>query len=400
MAPAADDVPELFSPDFYQCPYATQAKLRDEDPVHRMSMPDGTTMWVVTRHEDVRTVFTDPRLRRNLPKYMAEFHGIEEEEGDSIGYHIGHADEPDHSRLRKLVAVAFNQYDLQRLRPVVAGLTRKFLDDMEGQTEVDLIEKLAWPMPISVSCEMFGQSEDEREVFVHWAKAMGGMGSGEPDEFRLASQAVYDRLRELYHERMKDPRDDMLTAFLDARYEGDRFSEDEFVSTAWVLLFAGMETSVSLIGNSIATLLDHLDQMELLRKDRSLLTDAVEEFLRFIGPVNMHVPRIAVEPLEIGGQKIDVGDLVQPSLAAANRDPRRFENPDTFDITRVARGHTAFAHGTVFCLGAPIARMEAEIVVDQVLDRFPNMRLAIPAEELPWRPAPDMRRLLRLPVLL
>jgi cytochrome P450 len=308
------------------------------------------------------------------------------------------ADPPDHTRLRRLVSGAFTARRIEELRPRIDEITDDLLDAMSGRERVDLIDAFAFPLPIQVICELLGVPAADRDSFRSWSNIIVS-GTASRDRLPGAMQAMASYIRGLLADRRAHGGDDLLTALIDVRDHEDRLSEDELSSMVFLLLIAGHETTVNLIGNGTLLLLSRRERWEQLRAGPALLPSAIEEFLRYEGPVETATFRVAAEDLEIGGQAISAGDPVLVVLLSANRDDDRFPAPDDLRLDRAQNPHLAFGHGIHYCLGAPLARLEAQVAFRKLLSRYPDLRLAVPEEELIWRPGVLLRGLEGLPVI-
>ncbi len=266
--------------------------------------------------------------------------------------------------------------------------------------EMELVEDFAFPLPITVIAELLGIPAEDRDRFRAWSDAIvtPALSPAELETFVGQMDDFVSYLRDLFEQRRVEPREDLVSALLQAEEAGDTLSEQELFSTVVLLIVAGHETTVSLIGNAVLTLLQHPDQLERLRSDPTLLTQAVEELLRYEGPVERALTRWASADVELGGHTIGRGELVIAILGAANRDHARFADADTLDFEREDNKHVAFGRGSHYCLGAPLARLEAEVALTTLLLRLPGLRLRIEPDELTWRPAPLFRSLVALPV--
>ena len=386
---------EYLGADYFQDPYSVHARLRAQRPVSRVIMPGGTPVWLVTGYAEARAMLADPRLRKRPPGWHPQPDLI----FAALDVHMLNSDPPDHERLRRLVNKAFTARRVERLRPRITAITTELLDDMSTRPEVDLLASFAFPLPITVICELLGVPVADRDDFRTWsATAVSDTASLELS--RAHASALIHYFTALLAAKRHEPADDLLSALISARDEGDRLSENELVAMAFLLLVAGHETTVNLIGNGVLALLLNRAELARLRADPSLTGGAVEELLRYVNPVNNATFRFAAEPVEIGGVHIRRGDLVLVALSSANRDPSRFGALDRLDLGRDASGHLAFGHGIHYCLGAPLARLEAEIAFSHLLARFGSMRLAVPAESLRWRPSILIHGLESLPVRL
>jgi cytochrome P450 len=305
-------------------------------------------------------------------------------------------DPPDHTRLRKLVNRAFTARTVSRLRPRIVEITDGLLEELARAGEADLLEAFAFPLPITVICELLGIPGADRDRFREWSNVL--VSAAGPERIGRASAEMAEFLTDLVAAKRAAPTEDLLSGLVHVCYEGERLGMAELVSMAFLLLVAGHETTVNLIGNGMLALLRHPDQLAALRRDPSLLPNAVEEFLRYEGPVNLATLRFTTEPVALDGVEIPAGEFVLVSLLSANRDGTRFADPDTLDVRRPAGGHLAFGHGIHYCVGAPLARLEAEIAIGRLLERFGDIRLAADPATLSWRDSTLMRGLETLPV--
>ncbi|TDP97189.1 cytochrome P450 family protein [Labedaea rhizosphaerae] len=388
---------------FVQNPHQLYELLRAQAPVRKVTMMRGLDAWLVTRYDDVRAALADPRLAKNagrireLAQRQAEDKGLTRPGFDaSLSAHMLNADPPDHSRLRKLVNKAFTSRTVARLQPRIEQITDELLDAMAGKENVDLLDTLAFPLPITVICELLGVPMDERDDFRVWSNIL--LSSDQGERVPEAAQKMAEYLTKLVASKRATPTEDLLTELVEATEDGDRLSEEELVGMAFLLMVAGHETTVNLIGNGVLHLLRNPDQLAALRAHPDLLPGAVEEILRLEGPVNIATIRFSAEPITLGGQEIPAGEFVMVALSSANRDPEKFADPDTLDITRPAGGHMAFGHGIHYCVGAPLARLEGQIALGKLIARFPGLALAAEPEELVWRNSTLMRGLTNLPV--
>jgi cytochrome P450 len=379
-------------------PHPLYERLRAEQPVHRAQLPAGGTGWLVTRYDDVRRALTDSRLAKGrLASPTGYITGLPDDVRAGLTQHMLTADPPDHTRLRRLVAAAFTARRIEALRPRVQEITDELLDAMAGRDRVDLIDEFAFPLPLQVICELLGVPMSDRTSFRAWSNIIVA-GSRARDEMPGAMVSMLGYLRELVTYKRGRPADDLLSALIAVSDEGDRLTPAELTSTMFLLLVAGHETTVNLIGNGTYLLLTHPEQFARLRADPALLPTAIEEFLRYESPVHLATFRVAVAELEIGGQVIAPGEPVLVSLLSANRDQERFADPARFDIGRPDGSHVAFGHGIHFCLGAPLARLEGQVAVASLVRRFPNLRLADPDEPVEWRAGALMHGLAALSV--
>jgi hypothetical protein len=385
------------APEFVADPYPTYHRLRALDPVHRSPLG----FWVLTRYEDVVMALRDARFGKEaLAELAAQRLGSE-----SVGARLSMLDRdpPDHTRLRALVNKAFTSRVVETLRPRVQQIVDELLDRVEDAGRMDLIEDFAYPLPVIVICEMLGVPVEDREHFKSWgldiARGLDALllppGSEVQQRGVAARRAITDYFRALIAERRAAPRADLLSALIATEEAGDKLSEDELLATCILLLIAGHETTANLIGNGALALLRHPDQFRRLREEPGLIASAVEELLRYDGPVQ-RTARVPSEDVSIGGRIIPKGELVMPFIGAADRDPAQFPDPDRLDIARADNRHIAFGWGIHFCLGAPLARVEGQIAVNALVQRFPKLAPATDAPE--FRQSLTLRGLTSLPV--
>ncbi|PRY42455.1 cytochrome P450 family protein [Umezawaea tangerina] len=394
---------EKLGPEYQQEPHAVHERLRAVGPVSELVLPRGLKVWVVTRYEEARIALSDNRFSKDFSKAGDLFGrhlqpGAPRREFDqSFASHMLNSDPPAHNRLRKLVNKAFTARRMEALRPRIQEITDQLLDEMVGKSEVDLLDALAFPLPITVICELLDVPMDQRDDFRVWSGTL--LTDSKQEDVDAAAASMYAFLAALIESKRATPGDDIFSALVHASEDDDRLDQTELISMAFLLLVAGHETTVNLIGNGVLALLRNPDQLAALRADRSLLPGAVEEFLRLDGPINLATFRYTSEDVELGGVTIPAGEIALVSLLGANRDPEKFPEPDRMDITRQTGGHVAFGHGIHFCLGAPLARLEGAIAVGSLLDRF-DIELAGEPETLRWRESTLLHGLERFPVSL
>ncbi|MFM9368698.1 cytochrome P450 [Streptomyces sp. Da 82-17] len=378
-------------------PSPEYAKLRSAEPVAPLTLPDGHRAWVVTRHEDVRTVLADPRFSKaaltepDAPRLLPIAKGSKS---------IFTMDPPEHTRLRKLVTKAFTVRRIDRLRPEVAEVGARLLDTMAAEgSPGDLIRHLAQPLPITVICKLLGVPYEDHERFRVWTDVMLSVSAHSHETVMEARVSLNAYLTELIAAKRKEPADDLLTVLIEAREEGDRLSEEELLAFGHTLLVAGYHATTGEITGALITLLRKPELWEQLRADRSLVPGAVEELLRFsLAGGGAGAMRIATEDLELGGARIRKGDAVLPAITSANRDPDAFDRPEEVDLTREHNPHLTFGHGLHHCLGAQLGRIELQVALEEMLDRFPGLRLAVPVDELVWVRGMAFKRPETLPV--
>ncbi|MEU8777693.1 cytochrome P450 [Streptomyces sp. NPDC048606] len=387
--------------EFNADPYPFYAALRAAGPVHRVGpdtsvTPDGGPYWLVVGHEEARQALTHPAILKDW-RTSGLYPDIEPTAANS---NMLESDPPHHTRLRRLVAREFTARRVEALRPRVRQVTEELVDAMAARPgrSADLIEALAFPLPMTVICELLGVPDLDRERFRQWSNEVVAPRSVDANGEAHVQLSAY--LADLVEAKAHTPGEDLLSALIRTRDEdGDSLSADELIGMAFLLLIAGHETTVNLIGNGVRALLEHPGQLAALRADYDgLIGGAVEEMLRYDGPVQNATYRYAAEDAEIGGVVIPAGAVVLVSLAGADRDSARFAEADVFDIRRAPQGHLAFGHGLHFCIGAPLARMEGRIAIRTLLERFPDLAADPAGGPLDWLPGSLMRGVSRLPV--
>lgn len=388
-------------PAFVADPFPLYRQLREDGPVRRVVIAGGLEAWLVTRYEDGLAALSDSRLSSDVRDASDTrlLRQLPDTEREAMLGTMLRSDPPDHTRLRRLVSKAFTARRVAEMEPRIQAVTDRLLDAVVAAGRADLVADLALPLPVTVISELLGVPVDERHEFQHWTDRMIMRGAEPPDP--AVVNEAWEHMRAyvtgLIRAKRADPGDDLLSALVTARDEEQRLSEDELIAMVFLLLAAGYITTVNLIGGGIAMLLAHPGQLDLLRSDPELLPGAIEEFLRYDGPVSPGIARFAREDVEIAGVRIPRGATVLIGSAVADRDPGRFPDPDRLDITRPDNAHLAFGHGIHYCLGAPLARLEGRIAIGAALRRLPALTLAVPPTELPWRPG-GLRGPLTLPV--
>ena len=386
----------LYGPVFRADPHAVYRAMREEAPVHHVELAGGTEAWLITRYDDAKAALTDPRLVKGVlhpPNRL----GIPPEVHSAITHHMLSADPPDHTRLRRLVSATFTPRRIEALRPRITELTARLLTAMDGLGDADLIGTFAFPLPIAVISELLGVPVEDREAFRDWSNLVTSPGDRHAESLR-AVLALHGYVQELIARKRAAPGDDLISGMIAVREDDDRLTEDELASTVFLLLVAGHETTVNLIANGTYRLLAEPGRWDELRADRRLLPSAIEEFLRVDSPVQTSTTRVSAAPLTIGGVDIPAGATVLVSLLSANMDGDRHPDPEHLRLSRTGTPHLAFGHGIHYCLGAPLARLEAQIAFTGLLDRFPGLRLAVSPAELTWRPGSLIHGLEALPV--
>ncbi len=393
----------LLSPAFKANPYPAFSLLRENFPLYQIRLNDRPT-WIISRFEDaeavlkdqrfvksVRNVYTQEEIAQKFPWLLS---GQQERTGQAfLVRHMLNADPPDHTRLRSLVNLSFTPRLIEQWRERIQAITNELLDAVqnppngEWRHEMELIGEFAFPLPMTVITEMLGVPDTDRTRFRVWSNQVVE-ASGDFQAFANLRESLDEfqvYLSELIEQKREQNADDLLGKLIRTEAEGDKLTEDELISMVFLLLVAGHETTVNLIGNGVLALLQHPDQLEKLKQNPELIKSAIEEFLRYRGPLLAATQRWASEEIELGGQQIQRGDQVIVLLSSANRDERAFEHADQLDITRKENHHLAFGKGIHYCLGAPLARLEGQIAISTLLKRMPNLRLAIDEQDLAWR---------------
>jgi cytochrome P450 len=389
-------------------PFPLFADMQAQCPAHRVRLADGHDAWLVVGHDAARQALGDARISKDMVAALAGDRDVVAEglPGPAFSRHMLNVDPPDHTRLRKLVAPALMPSRVAALEPSIQRTADGLLSQLEAEgpaAVVDLVAGFAHPLPFSVIGELLGVPAPDRSMLHQWFQALLAPWAGDPPaEAVAASDAIVGYLEDLVDAKRRAPADDLVSVLLSASDDGDRLSEQELLSSLFQLIVAGQDTTTSLIGNGVVALLDHPDQLRLLRADLDRVPDAVEELLRFTAPVPHATFRMTSEPVTVDGVEIPAHRQVLVCLGAANRDPSVFADADRLDLSRSRRPHLGFGHGIHFCLGAPLARLEARIAFTALLGRFPDLRLAVPRTDLAWTHGDGLvlRGLASLPVIL
>ena len=421
MADTLSFAQELYSPAGRANPYPIYARMRREQPLYRFISPNSSApVWIATRYDDCLSLLRDTRLIKDpdrLTPAQREQFAAQIGTENSVNRHLLRMDPPDHSRVRGLVQKAFSSQMVDALRPRIAEIIDELLAGVERAGGMDLIADFAVPLPVTVIAEMLGIPREDRPRFRHWSQilvATPNTQEGLGHKYAaLGEFAAY--LQALVATRRGDPQTDLVSALLAAREPseqddgpegapegtpGGTIDERELLSTLFLLLIAGHETTVNLIGNGMLALLTHPEQRRCLVEDPSLLQSAIEEMLRFDGPVDLTTVRWSAAEIEIRDTRIPPGEIVLMSLLAADRDPEQFPEPDTFDVTRAPNRHIAFGFGSHYCLGAHLARMEGAMAIRALLERLPDLALAAPVDTLSWTPGAVVHGVTAMPVTL
>lgn len=395
----AENTPRAFplpTPDPLE-PAPEYAKLRESEPVAPLTLPTGHRAWVVTKYADVRQVLADPRFSKaaltapDAPRLLPVAKGSKS---------LFTMDPPEHTRLRKLVTKAFTARHMEQLRPRVQRITDQLLEGMAAEgPPADLIAHLAQPLPITVICEMLGVPLEDQDRFRVWSDVMLSVSAHAPEAVMEARVGLNSYLSELITKKGEQPADDLLTHLLGAREEGDRLSQEELLAFGHTLLVAGYHATTGEVLGALITLLRKPELWQQLLADRALVPSAVEELLRYsVAGGGAGAMRIATEDMELGGAVIRKGEAVLPAITSANRDAEVFSDPDEVDLGRSGNPHLTFGHGLHHCLGAQLGRIELQVALSSLLERFPGLRLDVPVDQLEWVAGMAFRRPVRLPV--
>lgn len=409
---------EYLSPAYFANPYPTLAYLRETAPVYRAKDQFGNPFWLLTRYDNAAALLKDQRFSKKpldraayedmmpLPKVlkplvMPMIKPLLNRSFGPLMNNMLDLDDPDHARLRALVHKAFTPRLLNAMQSRIEAISQHLIDAALEKGQMEFINDFAFPLPITVIAEILGVPSRDHAQFRIWSNSLiSTHGNGNMFTMMQNVNALISYIHKQLDERRVNPQDDMMTALVQAEEAGDKLNRDELVAMVVLLLTAGHETTVNLLGNGLLALLKHPEQFALLRENPDFVKSAVEEFLRYDSPVHNATERYAREDLEIQGVRIAKGDKVLAALAAANHDPEQFSNPEVFDICREPNRHLSFGQAIHYCVGAPLARMEAQIAFSLIMERLPEIRLAVPAESLESRPNLFLRGLKTLPVKL
>ncbi|WP_020673018.1 cytochrome P450 family protein [Amycolatopsis nigrescens] len=375
----------MFEPGYWGDSHKVDAALRAETAVHLTDVGGFMPLWVITRHHDALHALKNPKLSKDWRKLAHAYEELLEKAGidrgaSRVNYpHMLNNDDPEHARQRKLLTAQFTPARVENLRPRVEEISAALLDELDTGRTIDLISEFAFLMPMTVICELLGVPRADRPRFRSWTQAVT---SDDPGKIGPASLAIENYFTTLFDAKRAAPADDLLSALLTASAAEGRLTDRELMGTVYLLFIAGHETTMNLIGNAVRLMLEDQDRWQLLRNKPELIPDAVEEVLRFDTSVRCATHRIATEPVTYGEVTIPAGAIVLISLSAANRDEAKFDRADHFDLYRDTRGHLSFGHGSHYCLGATLGRMETQIALGQLTSRFPHARLAVPAAAL------------------
>ncbi len=396
---------DLYTPEVLRNPHPALALLRADAPLYHVPHREmGSLPWLLTRYDDSLALLNDERFTKD----MTRLPGRENARGGdmmmqaaaSINRHMLTVDPPDHTRLRALIHKAFTPRMIRELEARIQAISDELIDALLAKGQGDFLAEFAIPLPITVIAELLGIPHEDQAKFRYWSQTivLGGSTGTKPEEIGAAAIEFIMYFHEMFDQRRADPRDDLITALVQAEEAGEKLDQQELISMVFLLLVAGHETTVNLIGNGMLTLLQHPDQLAKLRANPDLIKNAIEEMLRYEGPVGTSTMRWALEPIEMYGQTIQPGEMVLASLLGANRDPDVFPNPDVFDVTRSPSKHIAFGNGIHYCVGAPLARLEGAVAFNTLLRRLPDLQLAVAVDELEWNPTLLLHGMKAMPV--
>jgi cytochrome P450 len=394
----------FFDVEFLANPYPYFEQLQEKGTVVPLQKLFGRQIWLVTRYEEAVSVLKDQRFSVNWGQMFSSpiawiFRRMSGSSRFDLSQSMVGMDEPDHTRLRALVSKAFTPRFVEDLRPRIQILADELLDRVQSHGAMDLVNDFAYPLPINVISEMLGIPEESRDQIKIWSQTIAGANMSQRNhQAQTQMNAFADFVEKLTAEKRRNPQADLISQLVRIEESGDGLSEQELLSMVMLLIFAGHETTSNLISLGMLALFDHPDQLARLKADSTLIPTAVEEMLRFSGPVTSPAPRIAQEDVEIGGQRIRKGQIVFVALTFANRDSQQFFQADTMDIARTANRHIAFGQGIHYCLGAPLARLEGVIAFSTLLKRMPDIHLNIARDAVEWRGGMSLRGLVTLPV--
>lgn len=385
----------LFTKEFTHNPYPVYEKLRQSDPILNLQFPDGRFGWLISNYEEAVEALKDGRFSKDVAKAMGQ------EQTSVFSTNMLFSDPPDHKRLRGLVQKGFTPKRIADMRGHIQEIADNLLDAVSSKDTIDLIDEYAFKLPIIVISEILGVPTEDQDKFRVWSNSIIGASNQEMNEQVVQHMNEFIAyLKDWFAKVREQPGDDMISQLVIAENQGDRLSEQELYGVVTLMIIAGHETTVNLIGNGVLALLEHPEQRKLLQEQPELIHGAIEEMLRYNGPVEFSTSRWAAEDMDFHGVHMKKGDLVVIALNSANRDASQFEDPDIFDITREKSQHLAFGKGIHLCLGAPLARLEGEIAINTLIRRYPNFELQRDIDELEWRPGMIVRGVKEIPISL
>jgi len=398
----------VFSDEILQNPYPTYARLHEEGPVHYLDVGGKWAVWSIFSHSECSAIAKDPRCSAKRAQHMLLTLPISRQSEFSelarmLGLWLIFMDPPEHTRLRKLLNKGFSPAAIEGLRPQVEGIVDRMLRPLQRGSEVELMREFANPMPVRIISEMLGVPQELHDTFVNWSRAMAvfrGNPNRTVEEARAAQDALIeltDFFRKTVAERRRNKGNDLISLLIDIEEEGEVLTEEELYAQCIALLFAGHETTRNLIGNGMYTLLQHPQETAELREKPEMIRTAVEEILRYESPVQL-TARVLKEDIEVCGQSIPKKGSILCMLGAANRDPKQFKEPNQLNLKRLNNQHLAFSAGPHFCIGSQLARLEGQVALLNLVQRFPEMKLTGPRPE--WASTFGFRGLKSLPVII
>jgi cytochrome P450 PksS len=397
---------DIFSEAFRANPYPAYQQLREAAPVFQVQIPNGPDFFLVSRYRDVFALLKDERFVKNRASILSAEPFVAQPLAPNmpevlapLANTILDMDGADHARLRSLIHKGFTPRFVENMRPRIQTICDTLLDAVQEKGEMDFISSYAFALPITVIAEILGVPVEDRDQFRAWSRVLvtANLGDSSPERLGPITEFV-NYIIDVIAQRRAAPKDDLISALVQIEEAGDKLSQDELVSMVFILLVAGHETTVNLIGNGTLALLRQPDQFEKLKNNPSLTKTAVEELLRYDSPIQLATERYATEDLEIAGVRIPKGAMVLGGLGSANHDPEQFANPGMVDVTRADNKHVAFGQGVHYCVGAPLARLEGQIAFTTLLRRLPNLHLTVDPETLAWRSSLFLRGLDEMPV--
>lgn len=391
---------DFLNQEFIRNPFPTYSEIREKDPLFRFLLPTGQYAWIVTKYKDAIEVLKDSRFITHFEESKLKEGSLSRHE-KVASRNLLNVNPSDHRRLRRLVQKTFTPRMVENLRNRIEHITHELLNEVQDKGKMNLIEDFAFPLPIKVICEMLGVPTEDQDKFREWSDIlMEGVNNPElQGKSNKVIKEFIDYLENLTVEKRNNLQDDLISNLIMVEDEGDKLTLDELYAMVFVLIIAGHETTVNLIGNGIMALLENPEQKKKLQDQPELIHSAIEEILRYDGPAEVSNARWAIEDVEFKGKNIKKGEMVFIALSSANRDSEQFADPDTFDITREANNHLAFGKGVHFCLGAPLARLEGEIAISALLKSMPNLRLNSDFDDLEWRRGMIIRGLREIPLV-
>ncbi|ADH07177.1 cytochrome P450 family protein [Bacillus thuringiensis] len=398
-----EDGINLASAQFKEDAYEIYKESRKKQPILFVNQVEIGKEWIITRYEDALPLLKDNRLKKDWTNVFSQDTKnmyLSVDNSDHLTTHMLNSDPPNHSRLRSLVQKAFTPKMIAQLDGRIQRIADDLISNIERKGTLNLVDDYSFPLPIIVISEMLGIPKEDQAKFRIWSHAV--IASPEtPEEIKETEKQLSEfitYLQYLVDIKRKEPKEDLVSALILAESEGHKLSARELYSMIMLLIVAGHETTVNLITNTVLALLENPNQLQLLKDNPKLIDSAIEEGLRYYSPVEVTTARWAAEPFQIHHQTIQKGDMVIIALASANRDETVFENPEIFDITRENNRHIAFGHGSHFCLGAPLARLEAKIAITTLFNRMPELQIKGNREEIKWQGNYLMRSLEELPL--